>query len=155
MKITLITVYHESNENFTWTHLEYISNRKDIWYVGFGHLYLYRFISKSAQENSLDIMKNHLPSSLNIKIHQNYPNPFNPITFITYELEMEGPVKITIYDMMGILIKILLNGSQTVGHKNIKWNATNDKNEPVSAGLYLYKIESGNNIQTMKMILLK
>ena len=143
------------NENFTWTHLEYISNRKDIWYVGFGHLYLYRFISKSSQESSLDIMKSHLPSSSNIKIHQNYPNPFNPITFIKYELEMEGPVKITIYDMMGRLIKTLLNGSQTAGHKNIKWNATNDKNEAVSAGLYLYTIESGNNIQTMKMILLK
>ena len=57
--------------------------------------------------------------------------------------------------MMGRLIKTLLNGSQTAGHKNIKWNATNDKNERVSAGLYLYKIESGNNIQTMKMILVK
>ncbi len=37
----------EWNKNFTWSHLEYISNRKDIWYVGFGHLYLYRFISNS------------------------------------------------------------------------------------------------------------
>ena len=38
----------EWNKNFTWSHLEYISNRKDIWYVGFGHLYLYRFISNSV-----------------------------------------------------------------------------------------------------------
>jgi len=37
----------EWNKNFTWSHLEYISNKKDIWYVGFGHLYLYRFISNS------------------------------------------------------------------------------------------------------------
>jgi hypothetical protein len=37
----------EWDKNFTWSHLEYISNRKDIWYVGFGHLYLYRFISNS------------------------------------------------------------------------------------------------------------
>ena len=37
----------EWNKNFTWSHLEYISNRKDIWHVGFGHLYLYRFISNS------------------------------------------------------------------------------------------------------------
>ena len=37
----------EWNKNFTWSHLEYISNRNDIWYVGFGHLYLYRFISNS------------------------------------------------------------------------------------------------------------
>ena len=78
-----------------------------------------------------------------------WPNPSNEYMFIA------GNGIATIYDMMGRLIKTLLNGSQTAGHKNIKWNATNDKNERVSAGLYLYKIESGNNIQTMKMILLK
>jgi flagellar hook assembly protein FlgD len=100
-------------------------------------------------------MKSHLPSFSNIKIHQNYPNPFNPITFIKYELEMESPVKITIYDMMGRLIKTLLNGSQTAGYKTIIWNATNDRNEPVSAGLYLYTIEAGHSRETRKMVLLK
>jgi len=57
--------------------------------------------------------------------------------------------------MMGKIVKTLVNGSQTAGFKTIQWNATNNKNEPVSAGLYLYTIQSGNFKQAKKMVLLK
>ena len=90
-----------------------------------------------------------------IELNQNYPNPFNPITLINYELTYDGLVNITIYDMMGKIVKTLVNSSQTSGYKSIRWNATNDSNEPVSAGLYLYTIEAGEFRQTKKMVLLK
>ena len=64
-------------------------------------------------------------------------------------------VNITIYDMMGRIVKTLVNRSQTAGYKSIKWNATNDRNEPISAGLYLYTIQAGEFRQTKKMVLLK
>ena len=67
----------------------------------------------------------------------------------------DGLVNITIYDMMGRIVKTLVNGSQTAGFKSVQWNATNDKNEPVSAGLYLYTIQAGEFRQTKKMVLLK
>ena len=143
------------DENFTWEHLEYISNRKDIWYVGFGHLYLYRFISSSDQVVNLNITENIYPKVSNIKLHQNYPNPFNPTTSLRYDLSNDGFVNITIYDMMGGIVKTLVNGSQTAGYKFIKWNANNDNNEPVSAGIYLCTISAGELRQTKKMILLK
>ncbi|MFL3013167.1 MAG: T9SS type A sorting domain-containing protein [Candidatus Neomarinimicrobiota bacterium] len=143
------------DENFTWEHLEYISNRKDIWYVGFGHLYLYRFISSSDQVVNLNITENIYPKISNIKLHQNYPNPFNPTTSLRYDLSNDGFVNITIYDMMGGIVKTLVNGSQTAGYKFIKWNANNDNNEPVSAGIYLCTISAGELRQTKKMILLK
>ena len=57
--------------------------------------------------------------------------------------------------MMGREVKNLVNSSQTAGYKSIQWNATNDRNEPVSAGLYLYTIQSGEFRQTKKMVLLK
>ena len=57
--------------------------------------------------------------------------------------------------MMGRIVKTLLNRSQTAGFKSVQWNATNDKNEPVSAGLYLYTIQTGEIRQTKKMVLLK
>jgi flagellar hook assembly protein FlgD len=57
--------------------------------------------------------------------------------------------------MMGKIVKTLVNGSQTAGFKTIQWNATNNKNEPISAGLYLYTIQSGNFKQAKKMVLLK
>jgi hypothetical protein len=88
-------------------------------------------------------------------LQQNYPNPFNPVTTLRYDLPENALVNITIYDMMGRVIKTLVNGSQTAGYKTIQWNATNDKNRSVSAGLFLYTIEAGKFRQTKKMVLLK
>ena len=90
-----------------------------------------------------------------LRIYNAYPNPFNPITSLSYDLPEEGLVNITIYDMMGRIVKTLVNGSQTAGFKSVQWNATNDRNEPVSAGLYLYTIQAGEFRQTKKMVLLK
>ena len=88
-------------------------------------------------------------------LHQNYPNPFNPITSLRYDLPEDGIVNITVYDIMGRIVKTLVNNSQTAGYKSIQWNATNDRNEVVSAGLYLYTIQAGEFRQTKKMVLLK
>jgi hypothetical protein len=88
-------------------------------------------------------------------LHQNYPNPFNPVTSLRYDLPEDGLVNITIYDMMGRIVRSLLNSKQAAGYHSIKWNATNNKNEPVSAGLYLYTIQAGEFSQTKKMVLLK
>jgi hypothetical protein len=88
-------------------------------------------------------------------LYQNYPNPFNPITSLRFNLPNDGLVNITIYDMMGKLVKTLVNGSRTAGFKSVQWNATNDRNEPVSAGLYLYTIQTSEFRQTKKMLLLK
>ena len=87
--------------------------------------------------------------------HQNYPNPFNLTTSLAYDLPKDELVNITIYDMKGRMIKTLINGLQTAGYKSVQWNATNDRNEPVSAGVYLYSIEAGDFRQTKKMVLLK
>ena len=103
----------------------------------------------------INIKENIKPKVSNIKLHQNYPNPFNPITSLRYDLQNDGLVNITIYDMMGRVVKTLANGSQTAGFKSFQWNATNDRNEPVSAGLYLYTIQAGKFRQTRKMVLMK
>ena len=84
-------------------------------------------------------------------LHQNYPNPFNPVTTLRYELPEDALVNITIYDMMGRQVNTLVNSSQTAGYKSIQWNATNDRNEQVSAGLYLYTIQAGDDKPTKKM----
>mgnify|MGYP003313634165 CR=1 FL=1 len=109
------------------------------------------------QNSSFDALSNDandlLPSVF--ALHQNYPNPFNPVTTFQYDLPRDGLVNITIYDMMGRIVKTLVNGSQTAGYKSIQWNATNDRNEPVSAGLYIYTIQAGKFKQTKKMVLLK
>jgi hypothetical protein len=88
-------------------------------------------------------------------LHQNYPNPFNPVTTLRYNLPEDGLINIAIYDIMGRVVKTLINGSQTAGYKSTQWNATNNAGEPVSAGVYLYTIQAGEFRQTKKMVLLK
>jgi len=89
------------------------------------------------------------------ELYNPYPNPFNPLTTFRYDLPEDALVNITIYDMMGRQVKTLINGLQTPGYKTVQWDATNDKNRPVSAGLYLYTIQAGEFRQVRKMVLLK
>ena len=72
-----------------------------------------------------------------------------------YDIPQVINVNITIYDMMGRQIKTLTNGIQSPGYKSVRWNATNNQGESVSAGVYLYKIQAGDFVDTKKMILLK
>jgi hypothetical protein len=88
-------------------------------------------------------------------LHQNYPNPFNPVTTLRYDLPENSYVNVTIYDMLGRQVKTLVNQTQNAGFKSVIWNATNNYGKPVSAGVYLYKIQAGEFVQTKKMVLLK
>jgi flagellar hook assembly protein FlgD len=60
-----------------------------------------------------------------------------------------------IYDILGREVKTLINSIQDPGYKSIQWNATNNAGQPISAGVYLYRIEAGEFRQTKKMVLLK
>jgi hypothetical protein len=92
---------------------------------------------------------------LSFALHQNYPNPFNPTTTLQYDLPEDATVKIMIYDLMGREVKTLVNNQQTAGFKSIIWNASNNLGQPVSAGMYLYRISAGDFHSVKKMILLK
>jgi hypothetical protein len=100
---------------------------------------------------------------LEFAIHQNYPNPFNPTTMLRYELPEYSFVTLTIYDMLGKEITTLVNDQQEPGYKSVKWDATDSMGIPVSAGVYLYRINVDNLskqsqrrlVKTLKMVLLK
>ena len=105
--------------------------------------------------NYLDIAGENGNHPTGISLHQNYPNPFNPITTLRYDLPEDAMVTITITDMIGRLVKTLINDQQTAGYKSIQWNAINNLGEPVSTGLYLYTVQAGEFKQTKKMVLLR
>ena len=85
----------------------------------------------------------------------NYPNPFNSITTLGYHLSKNELVTILIYDMLGNVIRNLVNANQYSGYKTVEWNGRNNQGQSVSAGVYFYSIEAGDFRQTKKMILLK
>jgi flagellar hook assembly protein FlgD len=101
----------------------------------------------------VSIIDETLPIAYNL--YNAYPNPFNPVTTLRYDLPEDALVNITIYDIMGRIVKTMVNTQQNAGYKSIQWNATNNLGQPVSAGLYLYTIQAGKFRQTKKMVLLK
>jgi hypothetical protein len=94
-----------------------------------------------------------LPKKFNL--YPAYPNPFNPVTTLRYSLPEDALVNLIIYDMLGRIVKNLVNGQQNAGYKSVQWNANNSAGQPVSAGVYLYQIRAGEFVQTRKMVLLK
>ena len=113
------------------------------------------FDNISFYSNSVGVDNRNETFPQGFALEQNFPNPFNPSTTIRYELPEDGLVNITIYDITGRHISTLVSSHQNAGYKSIQWNATNNKGQPVSAGLYLYTIQAGEFRQTKKMVLLK
>ena len=143
------------NDVYPWVHLEHISNRKNIWYVGFGHLYAYRFIQYAYPNMDLSSSYNNLQLPHNFFVYQNYPNPFNPITTLRYNLPDDKFVAITVHDLLGNVVKNLVNGVKSSGYNEALWDATNNQGQNVSGGVYLYSIETDEFKKTKKMLLLK
>ena len=88
-------------------------------------------------------------------LHDNYPNPFNPTTQIRFDLPTKDNVNLTIYNMLGQKIKVFSINNISAGYHQITWDATNDIGDPVSAGVYLYQLQTSEFVKTKKMILLK
>ncbi len=88
-------------------------------------------------------------------LYQNYPNPFNPETILGYYLPNNMHVRLTIYDMLGSKMIDIVNEKQTSGYKSEYWNGRDNNGRQLPGGVYLYKIQAGNNIYIKKMILLK
>jgi hypothetical protein len=89
------------------------------------------------------------------RLKQNYPNPFNPSTTIEYQIPKTAKVNISIFDINGQLVKELLHETQTEGLHRVTWDGTDQHNQPVASGIYIYKVENDNLMLAKQMILLK
>ncbi|MBC8184630.1 gliding motility-associated C-terminal domain-containing protein [candidate division KSB1 bacterium] len=91
------------------------------------------------------------------KLAQNYPNPFNGTTVINYKIPgsiNNSFVQIQIYNTMGQIIKSLVNEQKQPGNYHVLWDGTNDKNEPVSSGIYFYLMDVKNRFREVKKLIL-
>ena len=91
----------------------------------------------------------------NFRLYQNYPNPFNSGTELCYDLPLKKNVKLTIYNLLGQMVKVLVNETQAADSYAYKWDGTDFHGERVPTGIYLYKIEAGYWTKTEKMMLLR
>ena len=94
-----------------------------------------------------------IPGSYSLS--QNYPNPFNPVTKIKFAVPANGKrqtadAKLVIYDVLGREVATIVNKPLQPGSYEVNWDATNSP-----SGVYFYKLETGDFVQTRKMVLIK
>jgi hypothetical protein len=88
-------------------------------------------------------------------LRQNFPNPFNPETTIKYDLADAGRVELRIYNMVGQVIRTLVNERQNPGRYSIRWDGKDDRGLSVSSGIYFYRLTSEKFNDVKKLMLLK
>lgn len=91
-----------------------------------------------------------IAKEISFNLSQNYPNPFNPTTTISYSLKKTSDVKIDIFDILGRKVSTLVNEEKPAGNYNVNFDASQ-----LSSGVYIYRIQAGEFIQSKKMMLLK
>ncbi len=94
-----------------------------------------------------------LPSKFTIS--QNYPNPFNPVTTIEYTLPRKAQVEIAIYNLLGRMVRTLVNETKAAGIYQTQWDGKNEKGLDVATGIYFYRFQMDNHVETKKMMLLR
>ena len=103
-------------------------------------------ISADNKEQLVDFKGNPDKYELN----QNYPNPFNPTTQLSYILKTEAMVKLTVFNLVGQSVRVLVDGYQIAGTYEVTFDA-ND----LPAGIYLYKLQVGEYSSVKRMTLVK
>lgn len=83
-------------------------------------------------------------------LQQNYPNPFNPSTVISWQLAVGSPVKLTVYNVTGQRVAILVNERQPAGTHSVQFDASG-----LASGVYLYRLEAGGFVENRKMVLMR
>ena len=100
-----------------------------------------------------DALLSGLPSSF--ELQSNYPNPFNPSTKIRFGLPNQSEVTVTIYNLLGEQVMQYDMGVLQAGFKTVTWHGKNSFGAPVPSGMYLYRVNAGNEFKVGKMTLMK
>lgn len=140
----------EWSKPYTREHLKYISNRKNLWYVSMGHLYLYHFLQDEAA-NPVSVTATLGPPPKGFQLSQNYPNPFNPATRIDFVLEQAGETSLKIYNLAGQLVQTVFENAKRIpGTYSFEIDMSS-----FTSGVYVYILEQEGQRLSAKMMLVR
>lgn len=88
--------------------------------------------------------------AMGVELEQNYPNPFNPSTVVGFRLSVAGSVKLSVYDLLGREVSVLVNEQKSAGYHEVTFNAAG-----LSSGMYIYRLETAQGAVSKRMMLLK
>ena len=86
---------------------------------------------------------------------QNAPNPFNSETVIRYTLPQPGQVELTIYNLLGQPVAVLVQGTGAAGTFTVRWDGRDQAGRAVTSGVYLYQLRAGEHTEVRKLLLLR
>ena len=115
--------------------------------VGFSNFSASRQFS-TTQVTSVDRSGNRIPREFGLG--QNYPNPFNPSTIINYQLSVPGRVVLRVFNSIGQEVAVLVNEKKDAGVYSVRWDA-----QGAPSGIYFYRLQAGDRLETKKMIYLR
>ena len=116
----------------------------------------YGTILKTNDGGGLTSVKegNNSKGVVDFSLSQNYPNPFNPSTKISWQTPVNRWQTLKVYDVLGNEVATLVNEYRSVGSYEIEFNAASSIKNP-SSGIYFYRLQVGEYVETKKMLLLK
>ena len=97
--------------------------------------------------------KERIPIEFNL--YQNYPNPFNPTTTVDFSMPVASKVTISAFNLLGRKVRTLLDGNKNIGVHRISWDGRHDTGAQLPAGVYLCRMEAGDFVKTIKMVLVR
>jgi hypothetical protein len=92
---------------------------------------------------------------LRLQLESTFPNPFNPRTEIAFTLARNGLARVTVHDTQGRRVAVLHDGELTPGRHSVTWDGRNDEGRQLPSGLYVVRVEAGDQVHTAKVTLLK
>ena len=87
------------------------------------------------------------------KLEQNYPNPFSSSTVVLYKLTTQSDIQVTIFDILGRVVRRITAGAQSVGAHSVLWDGSNNSGQRVASGIYFYTLQAGGESRTKRMVL--
>ena len=112
----------------------------------------YTYTVTDANGASASLALQTLPATF--VLADNFPNPFNPATTIKYALPQAADVELTVYNVVGQVVRTLVAEHQSAGRYVVEWDATNDNGHSLSSGMYFYRLQAGSEFREVKKMLL-
>mgnify|MGYP004002442179 FL=1 len=95
------------------------------------------------------------PTPVELELLQNAPNPFNPSTTIRFAVVQGSPVRLTIHNTAGQLVRTLIDGNTEAGAHEVVWDGLDENGRAVSSGAYFYRLTSAEGAMVRKMLLVR
>jgi hypothetical protein len=89
------------------------------------------------------------------QLAQNYPNPFNPSTRILFQAPEPGRVALRVFNISGQEVRELLNEPVDAGAHTVLWDGRDDRGRPAASGIYFCRMQAGEYVKTVKMLLVR